>query len=167
VLVREVVEMRHVFGLLGGILLTAALLLGTGWAGQGIAQQAVGQSALLERPQALIGLGVMAVAGLLVGLVLATRVSPLAVFVPSIVLLAWTVVYVLDVNRAMSLAPVAASLPQDVIRAGHGMRSLLASGVYLMMGIALFVPVLMPSRWAGPEDEDDDYDETESYFGRH
>ncbi|GGM61532.1 hypothetical protein GCM10010106_04350 [Thermopolyspora flexuosa] len=155
--------MRHVFGLLGGVLLTAALLVGTGWAGHAIAQRAPEDPTLLNQQQVLIGLGVLAVVGLILGVVIATRVSPLAVFVPSIVLLAWTVVYVLDVDRAMSLAPVAGNLPQDLILAGRGMQALLTSGVYLMLGIALFIPVLMPSRWARP-DEDEDYDETESYF---
>ena len=52
-----------------------------------------------------IALGAMAAVGLVVGLVVAGRVSPLATFVPSMVLLAWTVVYSLDMNRAMSLIP--------------------------------------------------------------
>lgn len=147
--------MRHVFGLLLGVVLTAVLLAGTGWGYQGVVQEAADAAALTDRHEALAALGAMAGTGLVLGLVLVARISPLAVFVPSLVLLAWTVVYVLDVNRALSLAPVAADLHHELIRAGRGMQTLLTSGVYLLMGIALFIPVLMPSRWAGPDDDDD------------
>jgi len=151
--------MRHVFGFLFGILVTVVLLLGTGWATQGALQRPADAMSLLDHTQVLVGLGTMAVTGLVLGLVLAARLSPLAVFVPSLVLLAWTVVYVLDVNRAMSLVPDAPGLQPDLIRAGQGMQALLSSGVYLMMGIALFIPVLMPSRWTGPDQDDDDFEE--------
>jgi hypothetical protein len=150
--------MRHVFGFLFGILVTLVLLLGTGWAAQGVVQRPAGAVSLLDHTQVLVALGVMAVVGLVLGLVLVARMSPLAVFVPSLVLLAWTVVYVLDVNRAMSLAPIAPGLQPDLVRAGQGMQAMLSSGIYLMIGIALFLPVLMPSRWTGPERDDDDYD---------
>ncbi len=151
--------MRHVIGFLLGILVTAALLFGTGWATQGAVLGAANLIAPVNQSQVLVALGAIAAAGLVLGLVLVARLSPLTVFVPSIVLLAWTVVYVLDVGRAMNLAPVAENLQQDLVRAGRGMQTLLASGIYLMMGIALFIPVLMPSRWAGPERDDSDFDD--------
>lgn len=158
--------MRHVIGFLIGILVTAALLFGTGWGIQGAVQGAANAVAPVNQSQVLIGLGVLAAVGLVLGLVLIARMSPLTVFIPSIALLAWTVVYVLDVNRAMNLAPVAENLQQDLIRSGRGMQTLLASGVYLMLGIALFIPVLMPSRWAGPDRDDADFDENpdQSYY---
>lgn len=152
--------MRHFFGFLLGILVTAALLLGTGWATQGAVVGTTNVIAPVNEGQILVALGVIAAVGLVLGLLLVARMSPLLVFVPSIVLLAWTVVYVLDVSQAMNLAPVAENLHQDLIKAGRGMQTLLASGIYLMMGIALFIPVLMPSRWVGP-DPDDDFDESQ------
>ncbi|MEV5410345.1 hypothetical protein AB0K60_16090 [Thermopolyspora sp. NPDC052614] len=157
--------MRHVFGFLLGILVTAALLFGTGWATQGAVQGAANLIAPVNQTQVLVALGAIAATGLVLGLVLVARLSPLTVFVPSIVLLAWTVVYVLDVTRAMNLAPVAGNLQQDLVRAGRGMQTLLASGIYLMLGIALFIPVLMPSRWAGPEHDDDDFDDNREQSG--
>ncbi|GAA0403768.1 hypothetical protein GCM10009530_64750 [Microbispora corallina] len=157
--------MRHFFGLLLGVVVGAAVLLGGGWA----SQEAVRGAALNVDPakdtRMLIAIGVMAVVGLLVGLVLVTRVSPLATFLPSMALLAWTVVYVLDVSRAASLAPTGTAVQQDLAEAGRGMLTLLSTGVYGLLGIALFVPVLMPSRWAGrPRDEEpEEYEETLGY----
>ncbi|GII63915.1 hypothetical protein Skr01_40000 [Sphaerisporangium krabiense] len=159
--------MRHFLGLLLGVVVTAVLLAGTGWASQdaarGMASAAAGAANAVDPvrdTKALVGLGAMLVAGLLLGLVLAGRVSPLATFVPSMALLAWTVIYALDVNRALSLAPTDPALDPLIVQAGKGMQDLLARGVYALAGIALFIPVLMPSRWASRRDDlDDDYEE--------
>ncbi|WP_433225183.1 hypothetical protein [Microtetraspora malaysiensis] len=153
--------MRHFFGLLIGVLLTAALLFGAGWAAPELVR---GAQILKVSPSGdgrmLIALGVVAAVGLLLGLVLVCRTSPLAAFVPSIVLLAWTVVYALDVPRALDLAPTATSLQAEVAQAGQGMVALLSTGVYGALGVALFLPVLMPSRWASPlRDEEDEFAE--------
>ncbi|WP_067179661.1 hypothetical protein [Microtetraspora niveoalba] len=152
--------MRHFFGLLLGALLAAVLLFGGGWAAQELVRGAVSNVNPSGDSRMLIALGVVAVVGLLLGLVLAGRVSPLAAFVPSIALLAWTVVYALDVTRAAGLAPTATSLHEEVVQAGRGMVTLLSTGVYGALGVALFLPVLMPSRWAGPpRDEEDEFEE--------
>lgn len=152
--------MRHFFGLLLGVFVAAALLIGGGWAYQEVMRGAVQNVDPIEDPRMLIAIGVMAAVGLLLGLVLVCRASPLATFVPSMALLAWTVVYVLDVSRAASLAPTAASVHREVAQAGQGALMLLSGGVYAMIGIALFLPVLMPSRWAGrARIEEDDEDE--------
>jgi hypothetical protein len=155
--------MRHVIGFLLGIVVTAALLFGTGWAAQGAV---LGATTLVAPVNEGKIMAAMAAVGLVFGLVMVARLSPLTVFVPSITLLAWTVVYVLDVPRALNLAPVASNLHEDLVRAGQGMQTLLAAGVYLLLGIALFIPVLMPSRWAGPDRDDTDFDESHerSYY---
>ncbi|MEU6414098.1 hypothetical protein [Microbispora sp. NPDC046933] len=157
--------MRHFFGLLLGVVVAAALLLGGGWA----SQEAVRGAAQIVDPakdtRMLIALGVMAVVGLLLGLVLVGRASPLAAFVPSMALLAWTVVYVLDVSRAASLVPTGPSVQTELLQAGRGMLTLLSTGVYGLLGVALFLPVLMPSRWARPEldEEQEEYEESLGY----
>jgi len=152
--------MRHFFGLLLGFVVVGAVLLGGGWAAQVAARAAAQELDPVQDTRILIAIGVMAVLGLLIGLILVTRVSPLAAFVPSIVLLAWTLVYVLDVSRAASLVPTGAAVQQqDLAEASRGMLTLLSTGVYGMLGIALFLPVIMPSRWArrwdGEDDEED------------
>ncbi|MFI7464829.1 hypothetical protein ACIBUQ_21355 [Nonomuraea sp. NPDC049377] len=155
--------LRHLAGLLIGVVVTAAVLGGGGWA----VQQALASAAITPPPpdnqKMWIALGAMAAVGLVVGLVVAGRISPLATFVPSMVLLAWTVVYALDTGRALSLIPDAASVHQIVRDAGAGDRTLLTTGVLALLGVVLFIPVLMPSRWSRPHDDlddDDDYETT-------
>ncbi|WP_327085069.1 hypothetical protein OIE66_22160 [Nonomuraea sp. NBC_01738] len=142
-----------------GLVVTAALLVGGGWA----VQQALGSAAAgtAGGQKLWIALGAMAAIGLVVGLVVAGRVSPLATFVPSLVLLAWTVVYALDMNRALSLIPDEPSMHWLLTEAGAGDKVLLTSGVYALVGVAMFIPVLIPSRWSRRHDElDDDYEAT-------
>ncbi|WP_433256559.1 hypothetical protein ACQPYK_17825 [Streptosporangium sp. CA-135522] len=153
--------MRHFFGLLVGLVMTAVLLFGGGWAAQEAAASATaltGESG----PRIWTMLGVMAAIGLLFGLVVAGRISPMATFVPSMVLLSWNVVYALDVGRAGGLLSDVVSLHQDLAPIARGMGLLLAGGVYALLGVALFVPVLMPSRWARrPRGDDDDYERSQ------
>jgi hypothetical protein len=158
--------MRHVFGLLIGLVVTAVLLLGAGWAAaemglalqpaQGVAPPATGTG------QNWAALAAMAGIGLLLGLALVGRVSPVASFLPSMVLLAWTVVYVLDTGRGLGFLPVNPTFHEALLQAGRGMRILLSTGVYALLGVALFIPVLLPSRWAGPggDEGDDEYEES-------
>ncbi|GIH48929.1 hypothetical protein [Microbispora rosea] len=155
--------MRHFFGLLLGVVVAAALLLGGGWASQEAVRGAAQSVDPAKDTRMLIALGVMAVVGLLLGLVLVGRVSPLATFVPSMALLAWTVVYVLDVSRAASLVPSGPSVQAELLQAGRGMLMLLSTGVYGLLGVALFLPVLMPSRWARPEPDEEQEEYEESY----
>ncbi|MEV1175573.1 hypothetical protein [Nonomuraea sp. NPDC049784] len=151
--------MRHLGGFLIGLVVAAAVLAGGGWA----VQQVVGNAAASppDSQKMWIALGAMAAIGLVVGLVVAGRVSPLATFVPSMVLLAWTVVYALDVNRALSFIPSEPSVNQIIRDAGFGAKTLLTTGVFALLGVALFIPVLMPSRWSRRDDElDEDYEAT-------
>ncbi|WP_440104798.1 hypothetical protein [Streptosporangium sp. H16] len=153
--------MRHVVGVLVGLVVAAVLLFGAGWAVQEAGASLVPLPAE-SGSKTWIALGVMAGIGLLVGLVVAGRVSPLATFVPSMVLLAWTVVYALDVRRAMGLVPDDPTFHEVLLQAGRGMGLLLTTGVYALLGILLFLPVLMPSRWAprfrGDEEEYEESD---------
>ncbi|MEU7880850.1 hypothetical protein ACGFIJ_21715 [Microbispora bryophytorum] len=157
--------MRHFFGLLLGVVVAAAVLLGGGWASQEAVRGAAQGVDPAKDTRMLIALGVMAVVGLLLGLVLVGRVSPLATFIPSMALLAWTVVYVLDVSRAASLVPTGPSVQAELLQAGRGMLMLLSTGVYGLLGVALFLPVLMPSRWARPESDEEQEEEYEESFG--
>ena len=156
--------MRHFVGFLIGLVVTAGVLFGGGWA----TRQAMVEAATPTTSgnvQLWIALGAMAG----VGLVLAGRISPLATFLPSMALLAWTVVYALDMNRALSLVPTEPSMHELILQAGQGMRALLTSGVFALLGVALFLPVLMPSRWAGRQDDDEEEYEEQTqpggYFG--
>ncbi|MEU4831318.1 hypothetical protein [Streptosporangium sp. NPDC023615] len=145
--------MRHVLGLLTGLVVTAVLLLGAGWAVMeaNTALFLPGASPPAGWPESgpstWTALGVMAGVGLVTGLVAAGRVSPLATFVPSMALLAWSVVYALDLRRALALAPGDPAMPEALLQAGRGMGMLLTTGVYALLGVLLFLPALMSSRW--------------------
>lgn len=130
-------------------------------------QQAVvsSQSALQGSQSLWIALGSMAAVGLVIGLVVAGRVSPVATFIPSMVLLAWTVVYALDTNRALTMLPDGPSVHQIVREAVTGSKTMLTTGVLALLGVALFIPVLMPSRWSRPYDDDDEEYEQQSGEG--
>lgn len=154
-------SVRHFAGLLLGVIVTGVLLVGGGWAVQQALMIAPGTAAPVAGPKLWVALGAMAAIGLVVGLVTAGRVSPLATFVPSLVLLAWTVVYALDVPRALSFVPDEPSMHRVLVEAGAGSRTLLTTGVYALLGVALFLPVLMPSRWSRRDDADEEYDEAE------
>ncbi|WP_239128238.1 hypothetical protein [Planobispora siamensis] len=161
----EVMAMRHVVGLLIGLLMTAVLLLGGGWAAATALTRPAPTPGGTPLPpgdtKLWIALGVMAGIGLLLGLIIAGRVSPLAGFVPSMVLLAWTVIYILDAGRALSLLPEVPIFHESLAQAPAGMGALLSSGIYAMLGVALFVPVLIPSRWSGPaRRESEEYEES-------
>ncbi|MDA0632101.1 hypothetical protein OUY22_01635 [Nonomuraea sp. MCN248] len=144
--------------MLVGLVVTAVVLGGGGWAVQHTVVS--GQTAPQGGPSLWIALGSMAAVGLVVGLVVAGSISPLATFIPSMVLLAWTVVYALDKNRALTLLPDGPSVNQIVRDTVTGAKTLLGSGVFALLGVALFVPVLMPSRWARRYDDDDeDYEQ--------
>jgi hypothetical protein len=154
--------MRHFFGFLIGVVVAAGLLIGGGWGSQEAVRGVSQNLDPVNDPRMLIALGVMAMMGLLVGLVLVRRPSPLATFVPSLVLLAWTVVYALDASLATSLAPTGPAIRQELAQAGGGMLTLLSTGVYGLLGVALFIPVLMPSRWAGPPQDEEEQEEEET-----
>ena len=138
--------------------MTAAVLGGGGWAVQ---QALTSASANPAGGQKMwIALGAMAAVGLVVGLVVAGRVSPLATFVPSMVLLAWTVVYSLDVNRAISLIPDEPSVNQIIRDVGFGDKTMLTTGFFALLGVAMFIPVLMPSRWTRQHEDEEEYEES-------
>ncbi|MEZ7124130.1 hypothetical protein ACBR40_02245 [Nonomuraea sp. AD125B] len=160
--------LRHLGGFLIGLVVTAAVLAGGGWAVTQAAAQAAahvtGQAPVTpaDNQKLWIALGAMAAVGLVYGLVVAGRISPLATFVPSMALLSWTVVYALDPARAISLVPAEPSVDQIVREAGAGAQTLLTTGVLALLGVALFIPVLMPSRWSRPyDDDDDDYESSQ------
>jgi hypothetical protein len=69
------------------------------------------------------------------------RISPLAAGLPGLALLAWTVVYGFSVRRAVHYIP----LRNDAF--GDGFEAMLFNGVLAAAGLALVVPLFIPSRW--------------------
>jgi hypothetical protein len=84
----------------------------------------------------------VAATGLLAGiLVAAPRISPLAAGLPGLLLLGWTALYVVNVRRAVSLIPLKSHAY------GAGFEAMLVTGILGAAGLAMIMPLFIPSRW--------------------
>jgi hypothetical protein len=142
-----VFAVRHLGGFILGVIAVPAVLYGTGWGYSRTVHALAAGTPPTSTPE-LLGYAALGGVGLLVGLILATRASPLASFLPAAALLAWTGALFWNAQRASGWAPPGA--------AGSGMTTLLASGVYGLLGVALLIPLLMPRRWRRREDDGGD-----------
>ena len=136
--------MRHVGGLVLGIIAIPLVLYGTGW-GYARTLHVVGGAPPTGASQ-ILGYAALGGVGLLVGLILIPRLSPLATFLPAAALLVWTGALFWNTQQAVGWAPTGA--------AGSGMTSLLMSGLYGLLGVALLLPLLFPRRWRRRDDDD-------------
>jgi hypothetical protein len=151
--------MRHLIGVVLGVLTGGAVYVGAGWGVDKIATlRASGSS--LSSTHGLIAVGVVAAVGLLVGILLAVpAISPLAAGLPGIVLLGWSALMVASTSRATRLIPLHAHT------FAVGFHGMLTSGVLGLLGAAMIVPVFVPSRWRRRYEEDDDYADEPSSIG--
>ncbi|MEV4007545.1 hypothetical protein [Actinomadura sp. NPDC049753] len=144
--------MRHAFGFVLGVLLTPALVYGAAWgyvqAGQSF--DGTGQE-ITDRTRIYGAFALLAAVGLVTGVVIVARwASPLVSLVPALALLGASAYFLVDPGRALDL-------PGRVPPAGDmdfGLRMLLGSGVYGMMGLALLMPAWAPRRWGSDRRDD-------------
>lgn len=144
--------MRHAFGFVLGVLLTPALVYGAAWgyvqAGQSF--DGTGQE-ITDRTRIYGAFALLAAVGLVMGVVIVARwASPLVSLVPALALLGFSAYFLIDPDRVLDL-------PGKVPPAGDmdfGLRMLLGSGVFAMMGFALLMPTWAPRRWSPRRDED-------------
>jgi hypothetical protein len=144
--------MRHVIGFVLAIVLAAAVFFGGAWGylrllripvvnGAAAALPAGGGS-LLHSSNVLYAFAAVAGTGLLAGLLVAVpRISPLAAGLPGLALIAWTVLYLVRVHRAVQYIP----LKSDAF--GAGFEAMLFNGVLAAAGFVLIIPLFIPSRW--------------------
>ncbi len=154
--------MRHFYGVVLGLSLAAAVFFGATWgymfATRGEEASAAangspmavngglpaGGGALYTNTHVMLGGGALLAVGLAAGLLMVIPwVSPLAAGLPGLVLVAWTALYVTDVAQAVRLIPLK---NRDY---GAGFESLLFSGLLGAAGLALVIPLFIPSRWRG------------------
>jgi hypothetical protein len=141
--------MRHLIGLILAVALAAALFFGGGW-GAAHVPALVGHSVGLPSRTGLIGLAAALGTGLFVGVLMVLPiVSPLATGLPGLVLLAWTALLALSSHRALAWIPLQGH------SFGVGFRALLLSGTLALAGMAMIIPLFLPSRWHGSEGEDE------------
>ena len=80
--------------------------------------------------------------GLVIGAPIAVpRISPLAAGLPGLALLAWTGLYLFSVRRAVQYIPLKTQ-PY-----GNGFEAMLFDGVLTLVGMAMIIPLFVPSRW--------------------
>jgi hypothetical protein len=154
--------MRHLIGVVLAIGMAAAVFFAGSWGYLklfiGPAQGGVlpaGGGSLIHNHAVLEGFGALLAVGLLAGLLMALPIiSPLASGLPGLALLAWTGLYLFSVRRAVQYIPLK-SHPY-----GSGFEALLFDGVLALAGLAMIIPLFVPSRWrsrrvaAGPPSYD-------------
>ncbi len=151
--------MRHLIGLLLALATAAALFFAACW---GIAQitalHGPGGGLGAGRLTSVHGLAAIAAVlgtGLLIGVALAApRISPLAGGLPGLVLLAWTGLVIAHSALALRYLPFPGSEDTAVL------VYLLVHGMLGLLGAAMIVPMLVPSRWRRREyymDDEEDF----------
>jgi hypothetical protein len=148
--------MRHLVGIALAIVMAVALFLLGAWGYQRLSRDASGSllpaggGSLLPDHHTLAALIAVALTGMLAGiLVTAPRISPLAAGLPGLLLLGWTALYVAGTRHAVGLVPLKSHVY------GAGLEEMLRSGILGAAGLAMIIPLFVPSRWrtrrsAGP-----------------
>jgi hypothetical protein len=128
------------------------MFFAAGWGAEHV-PALVGHSVRVPSRTGLIGLGAMLGTGLLLGILLAVpAVSPLATGLPGLVLLGWTALLAASSHRALAWIPLQGHT------FGAGFRILLLNGTLAIAGMAMIVPMFLPSRWRTRRYDEDDED---------
>jgi len=107
-----------------------------------------GGGSLLSFHGALAALAAVAATGMLAGILIAApRISPLAAGLPGLLLIGWTALYLASVRHAVELIPLK-SYPS-----GAGYEAMLFNGILGAAGLAMIIPMFVPSRWRTRDDE--------------
>ena len=143
--------MRHLVGVMLAIVMSAALYFAASWGylklligPAGVGRLPAGGGSLLHNHAVLEGFGALLGVGLLAGVLMAVpRISPLAAGLPGLALLAWSGLYLFSVRHAIQYIPL------KTRPFGLGFEAMLFDGVLAMVGVAMIVPLFVPSRWRG------------------
>lgn len=141
--------MRHVTGLILAIVMSAALFFGGGW---GVARMMtlILPGHVLMSLHGILALAALAGTGLLLGILLAApAVSPLAAGLPALGLLGWSALLMASARRALRLVPLHGTAY------AAGFTTMLVSGILILIGAVMLVPLFVPSRWRGRAYDDD------------
>jgi hypothetical protein len=141
--------MRHLVGVVLAVVMAAAVFFAASWGylrlGLGSARLGTlpgGGGSLFSDKNLLEGFGAVLGVGLLAGIMMAApRISPLAAGLPGLALLGWTGFYLASVRRAVQYIPL------KTHSYGMGFEAMLFDGVLAMAGLAMIIPLFVPSRW--------------------
>ena len=144
--------MRHRIGIVLAVIMTGVLFFPGAWGylrllrlpapADQLSDLQAGGGSLISEHHVLLALAAVAGTALLAGiLVAAPRISPLAAGLPGLLLLGWTGLYLANVRQGADLIP----LRSDPF--GAGFEAMLFNGVLGAAGLAMIVPMFVPSRW--------------------
>jgi|SRR5579862_5065255 len=144
--------MRHRIGTILAVIMTGVLFFPGSWgylrllrvpaAADQLSGLPAGGGSLMSDHSVLIALVAIAVPGLLAGiLIVVPRISPLAAGLPGLLLLGWMGLYLASVRQAVDLIP----LRSDPF--GAGFEAILVNGIAGAAGLAMILPMFVPSRW--------------------
>jgi hypothetical protein len=141
--------MRHLIGILLAVVMAGVLFFAGAWGylrltglTTPLSRLPAGGGSLLSDHHMLAGLVAVAVTGLLAGILIAApRISPLAAGLPGLLLLGLTGLYLVSVRHAVHLIPLKSH------SYGAGFEAMLVHGILGAAGLAMIVPMFVPSRW--------------------
>lgn len=140
--------MRHLVGFILALAMLAAVFFGAGWSiARILAAHTAGTS--LTNTSGAETLAALVGAGLLLGILVATPLSPLGAGLPGLVLLAWSAVHVVNAHLALRLIPLSG------MTYASGFKTMLTSGTLALLGIIMIVPLFVPARWRTREPVDE------------
>ena len=122
------------------VALAVAIFAGGGWGVSHMTRLAA-RNISLTSIGGLSALGVLLLVGLFLGILMVAPVSPLATALPGLMMLAWTGLLGLNAQLAARIIPLRGE------EYGAGFRTMLVSGVLVVLGTLLICPVFVPSRW--------------------
>jgi predicted Kef-type K+ transport protein len=150
---------RHLVGLLLALGLLAMLFFGTAWSvGRIVVLRgtvtALGTQNALTSTRGLIAVGVLVATALVLGILLAVpAISPLATGLPGLILLGWSALVVIHSRYEVRYLPMPGS------HFTTGLTYLLFNGVLGLIGAAMIIPMLVPSRWRSRHEYVDEHDD--------
>jgi hypothetical protein len=140
--------MRHLLGVALAVVMAAAVFFAGSWgylkllSGSAKGTLPAGSGSLIHDHAVVEGFGVLLAVGLLAGILMVLpMISPLAAGLPGLALLAWTGLYLFSVRRAVQYIPLKSQTY------GTGFEALLFDGVLALAGLAMIIPLFVPSRW--------------------
>ena len=153
--------MRHRIGLVLAVIMAGVLFFPGAWgylrllrlpaAGDQLSNLPAGGGSLLTYHHMLLALAALVGTALLAGLLIAVPwFSPLAAGLPGLLLIGWTALYLVNVRQGVDLIPLRAD------PFGAGFEAMLFNGVLGAAGLAMILPMFVPSRWRTREVDETD-----------
>jgi hypothetical protein len=144
--------MRHRIGIVLAVIMAGALFFPGAWGylrllrlpgpADQLSNLPAGGGSLLSNHHVLLAFAAVAGTALLAGiLIVVPRVSPLATGLPGLLLLGWTALYLVNVRQGVDLIPLRAD------PFGAGFEAMLFNGILAALGLAMILPMFVPSRW--------------------